>query len=511
MHSKNKLTLFNLIHSLNQGEKRYFKLYVNARSSHIKNKNYLKLFTIIEKQKVYNEGKIIQMDIAKEEHLPMLKNYLYKLILESVRILNSKNEDVNTRLQNMLNNAQILFDKNMREEGVAFLKKAYNLAIKHERWGGALDALLIKMEEVTREGNLKELESTETEIGLLLNKINNLHEYLRLQRKITAITRKVMITRNNLNKPLDRLFTNPLLSDENKAMSVSARNIFYITLFHYYIYKSDLTAAYKIISKRIRFVESNYSSLNNVELIQSSLLTNLIVIQKTLKKYREAFETIQKYRLLAQNPGKAQEHAFFYSVLHEIDFYITSGNFDKGVPLVEEIEKKLNKIKTRILNSSILVFYFNSALIYFGVRNYSLAQQYIRRIINNPKVVLREDVQAAARLLQIIIHYELQTPDILDHLLMSAHRFLINRKQLYKVENSFIQFMRHIITIDSSSKELLAAFRNYRKEMVILLKNPKEQIGMYSFDFIAWIDSKIEDKSFAEIVKRKTKVKVKVK
>lgn len=503
MHNNNLSTLFNLIHALNKGEKRYFKLYVNSRSSHVQNKNYLKLFTAIERQKEYNETKLIKLGIVKKEHLPMLKNYLYKLILESIRTLNSKKDSVTTHLQNMLDNAGILFDKHIDEEGMVILRKVKKLAIHHERWGIALDALLMEMEENLKKADLKELKVVETEMGLLLDKINNLYEYFRLRRDVTTITRKTMVKRTIQNKLLEQLLANSLLNNEHKAMSVYAKNIYYVTLLHYYVFKDDLKTASKIVSKQLHFVESNYSIINNAELFHSSLLNNLTVIQLELRKHKEALETNQKHRLLAKNSSKAKEHAFFYSMLNGTNLYIANGNFEKGIPLVKELEKNLSKIKNKVPDTAILAFYLNSAKIYLGVCDYHPAQRWIMNIINHPKLILREDIQATAHLLQIIIHYELHTPDIIEYLLVSTHRFLINRKQLYKVEESFLQFMRRLVNLTASSKELLMEFRVYREELIKILKDPKERVVLNNFDIVSWVESKIEGRAFAEVVREK--------
>ncbi|MBI2270897.1 MAG: hypothetical protein HYU69_11180 [Bacteroidetes bacterium] len=53
-----KDNLFQLIHSLNKSEKRYFKVY---SSLHGGKKNYLKLFNAVGKQKKPDEGQLKKM------------------------------------------------------------------------------------------------------------------------------------------------------------------------------------------------------------------------------------------------------------------------------------------------------------------------------------------------------------------------------------------------------------------------------------------------------------------
>ena len=71
--------LFHLIKSLNKSEKRYFKLSVSIQQGE---KNYLRLFDVIDKQEIYNE-KEIKTHFSGEvfiRQLDVTKNYLYKVL-----------------------------------------------------------------------------------------------------------------------------------------------------------------------------------------------------------------------------------------------------------------------------------------------------------------------------------------------------------------------------------------------------------------------------------------------
>jgi hypothetical protein len=76
--------LHDLIKSLTKSEKRFFKLHSALQSG---DKNYLRIFDAIDKQKVYDE-EALKKQFAKEtfiKHLPSEKNHLYKLILKALR------------------------------------------------------------------------------------------------------------------------------------------------------------------------------------------------------------------------------------------------------------------------------------------------------------------------------------------------------------------------------------------------------------------------------------------
>ena len=80
--------LFELIKSLTKSEKRYFKIVTNKKDNESPKNNYLRLFDEIEKQKVYDEKKIIEKFAGSSfvKHLPSEKNYLYTCFLKSLNL-----------------------------------------------------------------------------------------------------------------------------------------------------------------------------------------------------------------------------------------------------------------------------------------------------------------------------------------------------------------------------------------------------------------------------------------
>lgn len=215
--------LFNLIHCMSKGEKRHFKLYSRYHTKNINEMNYLRLFDIIAKQKEYNEEKICEHGIVKKKHLPVLKHHLYHLILESLRLLRSNGDNIDNKIKNILENACIMRDKGLAEEEIKFLEKAKQLALRHERWGMALEALLREMDTASRSRDVKARQEIEGAIDLLLIKLGNLLEYMRIATKTFVHVNKSEMQRSSENKTLEKLFNHPLLRDEREGLSEIGR------------------------------------------------------------------------------------------------------------------------------------------------------------------------------------------------------------------------------------------------------------------------------------------------
>ena len=73
MAKKNSDPVFQLIKSLTKAEKRYFKLFATRQKS-AEDAKFIKLFDLIDKQKDYDEGKILEKERAiKSQQLSNLK------------------------------------------------------------------------------------------------------------------------------------------------------------------------------------------------------------------------------------------------------------------------------------------------------------------------------------------------------------------------------------------------------------------------------------------------------
>lgn len=77
-------------------------------------------------------------------------------------------------------------------------------------------------------------------------------------------------------------------------------------------------------------------------------------------------------------------------------------------------------------------------------------------------------------------------------------------KKLYKVESLVLDCFEKTIKT-RFQKEKTKLFSNLNAELTLLAENPSEKQSFDYFDYISWTESKIQNRSFAEIVKMKPK------
>ena len=103
--------VFELVHSLNQSEKRYFKQFLKRHSDNLTNNIYANFFDYINITKEYNKGHLLKKcEFIKPAQLQNIRSRLYGLILTSLRNFHS-NTSTRTSILQMMINSDLLVEK----------------------------------------------------------------------------------------------------------------------------------------------------------------------------------------------------------------------------------------------------------------------------------------------------------------------------------------------------------------------------------------------------------------
>jgi tetratricopeptide (TPR) repeat protein len=183
--------------------------------------------------------------------------------------------------------------------------------------------------------------------------------------------------------------------------------------------------------------------------------------------------------------------------------YLDTGEFSKSVGVRENILEGLEKHHEKINPIEEITLLYNLFYSYFGTGEFSKALGIINKLLNEYQKELRYDIQSAARILNLILHYELGNKSLLEYNAISAYRFLYKSKRLFKLENIILGFIKKKMHDIYTPEEEVKAFIKLREEFLPLLDDPYEKKAFEYFDYISWFDSKIENRSFEEIVKEK--------
>ena len=503
-------SLFILIKSLSQNEKRYFKVSASMHVLGEKN-NYEKLFEAIDSQKVYDESKIKKKfaDSSFINRLPAAKNYLYTIILKSLQSFQA-DRDFYSRLKSTMHQIKILFEKSHYKECLALILKAKEKAYRHENLAILLEILdwEKKVFEMQLNGQKleKKLDYIFKEKKVLLKKLDNLFDYQLVSSKIMNLVRTVgMIRSKDDLKKFEKYITSPLMASEEAALTFHAKYLFCSIYSVFYYAKRDYKNSYHYLKKRLLLIDANVEQIVEETNHYLETIYHILLQSQSLKKYDEYEYYLKKLinvpkQLPAKNLRTIEAKIFAYSSETELLLCIKTGRFERGNSLIKGIEKGLQRFDGQIQKNLQISIYFNLSVIHFGNNNFSGSLKSLNKLLNDPNFEHSEDLYSFARIFNLILHFELKNQDLLEYSVKSTYRFLYKRKRLYRFESIILNFIRKKMPRTNTKTEVIQAFKALKLELEHLAKDDFEKNSFEYFDIINWLQSKIENKTFAEML-----------
>ncbi len=303
------------------------------------------------------------------------------------------------------------------------------------------------------------------------------------------------------------ILSSSLLQNEENAFSFNAQTSLLTT-------KHLVYSAIGLHEKAFEYGDRCHQLIKNNSAFGSSdpalipILTNMMANLYQLGEFLRILELSQQLRKINASNLEVRVKITLRALNYELIAYSALGEFDKGLVLVRDIFETFEKFGNRIPLNLKMALRFNIAELYLGKAEYRKALLALNEIFNDPKVDTRNDIYSAAHVLRLIAHLELENYDYLSHLVVSVYRFLRKKEQTGGVELAILKFIRNRLPGITSQKERLLAFQELKDELVNMSKSRYGNEILDYFDFISWFHSKIENRSFAEIVREKAKHKL---
>lgn len=502
--------LFNLIKSLTKSEKRYFKIIATKKNEDGKGNNYLQLFNAIDKQDEYDEEKIIRQ-FAKTtfiKHLPSEKNYLYFNILKALVLFHEGNLGF-IELDEIRHCATILYNKGLYDQCNKMLTKARKFAVSYELFPELLSVTKLQSELLPMiSPSAEDLESGFASIlndeKLAFEKLENINQYHQLYAKFLFLIRtNGELIRNDFERQAFReIMDHELMKDERKAISYKSKEMFFFVTSTYYFINGDLQNAYLQGTRNLEFLTANLGKLTSVAIF-SARISNFCETCLRMKKYEECATNLEKLKNIETTSILEKSKNFYRYHDLALRLYISNGDFEQAITLVPAIEEGCELYAENIHTGRVLNMQYYIAYAYFGLNDFRTSLRWINKIISS-KTDLRSDLLCFSRLMNLILHIELDNQLQLEYVFKSTYSYFSKRERLYKLEDLLLKFLKkHLKPLDV--KEQRIAFAALKTELLELLKDPIEQHALEYFDFISWLESKIEKKQFVDVFKEKRK------
>lgn len=502
--------LFSLIKSLSASEKRQFSLYVGRIGVNTDSK-FLNLYKVISKQKKYDEDEILKNTRISKQQLSNVKSHLYKQILVSLR-LNPAHQDIPVQIREQLDFAYILYHKGLYKQSLKILDKVKSLALNYEEKNLAYEILelekIIESQYITRSiKNRAQTLINETEELSRLNVISGQLSNLSLE--LYSIFLKMGYCRTVREAEDIRAFFHKSLPDYDfKFLGFKEKLWLYKAHLWFSFLTQDFLGCYRYASKwNALFKEYDHLvSIHPVSYLKGShyLLESLFYLyhidlfETTLKQLED---TLRDAKIPHNDNIAALSFLYVYS--NKLNLRFMKGEFGNSEELVEKINKKIEKFRGRLDEHHIMVFYYKIACLYFGDGDNKQCIVYLKKIINNKSLEMREDLMCFARILNLVAHYEAGLDYHLDSLVKSTYKFLIKMDDLHEVQKEMIRFLRNLP--DVSPLNIKDEFKKLHSKLKKFEDHPYEKRAFLYLDIISWLESKIENRPVKEIMQEKSR------
>ncbi|WP_424493751.1 hypothetical protein [Salinimicrobium sp. GXAS 041] len=500
--------LFSLIQSLSPSEKRQFSLYVGRIGVNADSK-FLNLFKVMSRLKKYDEQQILKNTRISKRQLSNVKAHLYKQILISLR-LNPSHQNVSVHIREQLDFAVILYRKGLYKQSLKLLDKVKSTALYYEEKNVAYEILdwekIIESQYITRSiENRAEILIKETEelsrLNLIASKLSNLSLHL------YGIFLKMGYARTEAEAiKIKEDFQKGLPEYDFKELGFREKLWLYKASLWYSFISQDFLSCYRYSSKWNELFNEypHLISVHPVSYLKGNhyLLESLFYLGHTtlFEKVLVNLDNNLKDPKIPDDDNIAAL-AFLYLYSNKLNLRFMKGDFSNGEPLVEKIEKKIKKFRSRIDEHHIMIFYYKIACLYFGDGDNKKCIVYLKKIINNKSLEMREDLMCFARILNLVAHYEAGMDYYLESLIKSTYKFLIKMNDLHEVQKEMIRFLRNLP--DVSPLEIKQEFKNLHQRLKQYEDHPFERRAFLYLDILSWLESKIDSKPVAEIIQKR--------
>lgn len=498
--------LYDLIKSLTSAERRYFKLYVSGKDA--TSNKYVRLFDAIVGSEQFDDEQLAKVVYGQEpietRKYSELKSYLYDLVVRSLQSFDEKSS-VDYRFKNQLLGVRALFKRSQFEDCKAILTKVKKTALDYEAFNVLIEILDWEKRIAYAQTDIsflnRELKRISKEEQEYLHKLTNISIYKNIFFQILVGIRKDVSRSKSQLEEFNALMQNPLMEGAEQALSFAAKVLYYRILSIFHFTNSNFEEFYLSSKTLLGLMEQNILMLEEDVSDYISVLNNHIISCGRLGKVTEVRQTLDKLSKVKPITSDDREkiHQLYYMI--KLRLCITTGEFEEGATELKHFLRAFGSSeKEQIFKSN---FYFQYFCIYFGTGNYDEALNSLNDWLKLSVNVERKDLQSLARILNLIVHYELGNTMLLESLLRSTYRYLNKANRLSEFERKMMNFIREAGK-PHSKKEMQKILETLKKDFEDLSKQPSYGV-LDLFDIISWLESKINGKPYAEIVQERFK------
>ena len=192
---------------------------------------------------------------------------------------------------------------------------------------------------------------------------------------------------------------------------------------------------------------------------------------------------------------------FIYKYNNLFNLHVLEGDFKESLKIIPKVLVGIEINKNFIDHHHIMLLYFKIACMYFTVNDYDNCIKYVNMIMKNKNIKMREDLQCFTRILNLIAHWEAGRDYNLDKIIRDTYNYLDKMNDLHEVQKTILKYLNGLENIYPG--EIKGFLRSLHSELKKFEDDPYEKRAFLYLDIISWLESKINNKPVADIIKEK--------
>jgi hypothetical protein len=462
-----------------------------------KDADYVALFDIIRKAGMVSAHELRSLfeKKRKDANFNVTVTYLYKTLLDVLLSLR-ENQDSYYGLFNKIMKARILFEKSLFADSLELLGKIKDEAARHENHIALLYASRIELEYLLflnfPDISEVDLANRHFRISGLLNNIRKIDEHSLLYETLKHRT----IYKGNVRSKKQKESHNDLVFSEMSLQSsikdsFEAKKLHQLFQSNYLIYIGDNTSALQSFRELNRLFEKNPQFWANPPFYYVSVIEGILDNLRSMRNYGEMPYFIDRLRKISHPSAGFQTHISALIFLYELFPLLDRGEFEASMRLAEQYKDTvLSKTDQLVMLRRAEISLYIS-LIHIGLRAFKKAQKTLINEFVRDNSISSFPLYRTIRLVNLIIQYELDNLEFVTLESRSIKRNLSKSESAYRTEHLMLTFLnksKHEL-FGSSAREKI--WRKYEPEIMNIRKDIFEYQLFKSFDFTAWIESKL--------------------
>ncbi|MEL6695672.1 MAG: hypothetical protein AAFP89_05495 [Bacteroidota bacterium] len=491
--------LHELIQTLSMSEKRYFKIFAQRHTMGEENK-YVSLFDAICEMEIFDQ-EVLKEKLTEEGlsigFLSADKNYLYQLLLKSLSGFHASKTN-SLKVKETLHQIEILYEKGLYPQCLALIQKGQKIADQYDLYPVYLELSNWERKVLIQQSRTDEVKAALSSAADRLALLDNVNAFMQLYYRMYALRQEIPKARNPEDREqFDDLIAHPFLEDERIALSFQAKLHFWRIHALYHLATDHPEKELQAYRQLLELMDSSKDYAQEFPYDYVSIYGRILTLKQNASD-EEFLQTLDFLQRFPERIKKSRRNVNFRAqsdaMRISLQRLIYLGRFQEAVKTHGQREGFIKKNRSMYTSEEYVQIQYLMAYTWIGAGEYRKALPIINSVINETHDKVAPDYQAFARVLNMVIHYELQNYTLMKYAGDMAIRLLQRRKRLSPSLKAIFRMFKKLARFEGQSAgEIIGTLKETKQTLILLYEDPYEAQFLQIFDILSWIDSKVKN------------------